>query len=261
MVLADPIPTPRLPLRSLPRTRRLPPLAPDSPSRPGGGAECRGATWVWAPSPLPLSRTRQARILVHICQSGCWGFPERLVLWEEKPMLPVLWPGETLDRCWTGRESRTTSCCLAVAIPSRVRGSGGGARRSQFCPQVPQCLEVEFSPGWARANPRDSQWCPRGPRVPTLCSVPSLHRLVAFIAAQTWGRLSPQRRKGLFGRCRCDPLLCATAFREVEGLCGMGNEAGQRLLPAVHPLSSGYPRRDGSVHKTRIPRELGLCHI
>lgn len=36
------------------------------------------------PLPLPLARTRQASILVHIFQSGRWGFPDRLVLWEEK---------------------------------------------------------------------------------------------------------------------------------------------------------------------------------
>lgn len=180
-----------------------------------------------------------------------------------KAQAPCPVAGRNEDRCGTGRESRATSCCLAIAIPSRLScgGGGGGGRRSQSCPQVPPWLEVGFSPGWALANPRHPQWCPRttrpnslfGPLLP-LASCP-------HCGADLGPPFDPKREKARWPLPLCS-LLCAIIFRELEGLGGVVDEAGQRLLPAMHPLISGYPRRDCSVRKTRLlPRAWSLPHL
>lgn len=172
---AGPIPTARPHLLSLPRTRPAATL--------GLGLRCLVVKRRRVPErqpdlgPLPLtqSRTRQSRIPKHICQSGCWPvglWRASCLLRGENPSVPVFWPGEMCGGCWTGRGRRATSRCLTVAIPSWVRSGGGEPAGSPPGPKAPRWLEVGFSPGRARANLRDSQWCPRGLRVPTLCSVP-----------------------------------------------------------------------------------------
>lgn len=61
---------------------------------------------------------------------------------------------------------------------------------------------------WARANPRDSQWCPRGTTRPHSCSVPSVPP-PAVSEARAWGHSSSQRSREFLGRSRHHPLLCA----------------------------------------------------
>lgn len=218
--LADPIPTPRLPLLSLPRTRQLPPLAPDSPSRPGGGTECRGATWVWAPSPLPLSRTRQARILVHICQSGRWGFPERLVLWEKRSPGSLSF-GREKRRTGVGQGGRAAPPPVAWRSPSRPRYAAAEGAPAGLSPAP------RYPNGW--------KWnFPQGGRAPiqgTHNGVPEDHASQLFVRSPPspgwWPLLRrrpgaafrPKGGKGSLAAATVTPLLCATALREVEGLC------------------------------------------
>ena len=125
-------------------------------------------------------------------------------------------------------------------------------------PRHPNGWKGDFPRRWARSNPRGSRWCPRGPRVPTLCSPrPPAPGPVAFTALRPGAALRPRGGKGSLAAVAATPSFVPQPRRR-GGLVRRrhGDEAGQRLLPAVHPLSSGYPRRGCSVHKSRMLGEL-----
>ena len=152
-----PIPTARPPYLSSPRT--LPAASP------GPGLGCPAASRRVGPGrhpdlgplPLRLSLAPQARIPFTSASlaAGLSGFSRaNCLLGREKPGLPVLWRGETWGRCWTGQGHRATSRCLAVAIPSRLRSSGGGALR---VPALPQGAPMAGGGIFPRAGARQSK--------------------------------------------------------------------------------------------------------
>lgn len=86
--------------------------------------------------PVPHASAPHPRAHLPVWPLACGAFSSELSLGGGgRNPNSVFWPGQTWDRCWTGRGHRATSRCPAVAIPSQVRGGGGGARRVSALPQ------------------------------------------------------------------------------------------------------------------------------
>lgn len=212
--LADPIPTSRLPLLSLPRIRLAASYDPGLRFPAGRRRGVQGRHLGLGPLPAsPVPHASGPHPGSHLSVWPLGLFPSDLSSGKREARAPCPLPGrnvgQVLERAGASRHLLLPGGRHPVPGTRQRRGR---LRVSVLPPGTPMAGSGIFGRVGARQSKGLAIVSPRTTRPNSLFG-PFLPRPAAFIAAWTWGGSSPQRRKGLVVRCRCDLLFCATVSK------------------------------------------------